>query len=125
VPARGGQELPCSKFTEDAIAQAISYLVECAAGAAPVDDPEVRRHWKGGAREVLLVVERSAGSGDRQDGIDLEWGGAVEGNPESGVRGALARAIVLGHGGSLARFASACNVAYVVCQPRRASGGLN
>lgn len=107
------------------LSQAISLLVECAASAAPVDDPEVRVHWKGGDGEVLLVVERSAGLDEAQVGIDLEWGGVLDGGSEDGVRSVVARAILLGHGGSLARFASPCAVAYVACLPRQHSERLN
>ncbi len=82
-------------------------------------------HWKGGAKDVVLVVERSAGPGDTREGIDLEWGADVDGEDESGVSAAVAMAILLRHGGSLARFASPRSVAYVAAVPRLPSQELN
>jgi phosphoserine phosphatase RsbU/P len=100
------------------LSQAISFLVECAAEAAPAEAPEVRLHWRGGAREILVVVERSPCPGDTPGGIDLEWGDAPAGPGEGGLRATVARAILLSHGGSLALFASPCAVAYVARLPR-------
>jgi signal transduction histidine kinase len=106
------------------LVQAISYLIECAAEAAP-EEPAVRVSWRGGPREIVLVVERAASGRDAGSGIDLEWGTAVGARPEHGVKAAVARRIVLGHGGTLARLATARAVAYVAVLPRRTPGELD
>lgn len=106
------------------LSQAISYLLECALGAAP-DASGVRLRWTGEPGEIVLVVERSAAPDDAENAMDVEWGATVGAGPEDGVKAAVARRIVVGHGGTLARFASSRSVAYVAALPRRGSRELD
>lgn len=106
------------------LSQAISYLVECALAASP-DESGVSLHWRGGPRHVVLAVERPAATDDTESGMDLEWGATVGAGPEDGIKAAVARKIVLGHGGTLARLAARSGVAYVAVLPRRAPHDLD
>lgn len=106
------------------LSQAVSYLVECALGADP-EESGVQVTWRGGPREIVLVVQRSASPRDAERGMDVGWGADVGAAPENGVKVAVARRIVLGHGGTLARFATSTAVAYVAVLPRQGVGDLD
>lgn len=103
------------------LSQALSYLLECALDAgAGEEEPAVRLRWTGGPRAVVVVVERGDAGDAGGSGMDLEWGAVAGAGPEGGVKAAVARRIVLGHGGVLARFAAPRTVAYVAVLPRGA-----
>lgn len=93
------------------LAQAISYLVELAGEVGARGDPVVLR-WRGDDDAVVLRVE--AGPGGVPSGIDPEWGDDVEG----GLKAFLARRIVLGHGGVLARFTASGSLTFAMVLPR-------
>jgi hypothetical protein len=106
------------------LSEAISYLLECALHAGP-EDTGVQLHSRGGPREIVLTIERSARTGEAKSGIDLEFGAAIGAGPEESVKAAVARRVILQHGGTLARFGTALSVAYVVLLPRRAPEDLD
>ncbi len=100
------------------LAHAVSHLLECAAAAAPPEAPEVRLHATDSGGDVRLVIERAMEPAGEEAGVDVEWG-ELDGAREGGVGAALARAVVVGHGGTLARFAAGGTVAYVAVLPRQ------
>jgi hypothetical protein len=106
------------------LSEAISYLLECGLHAGP-EDTGVQLHWRGGPREIVLTIERSARTSEAQSGIDLEFGAEIGAGPEESVKAAVARRVILQHGGTLARFGTARSVAYVVLLPRRAPEDLD
>lgn len=105
------------------LAEAISYLLECALHAAP-EDGGIRLRWTGGKRDVVLAVERPTRAGEAKAGIDLDFGARIGAGPEESVKVAVARRVVLQHGGTLARFGASRAVAYVVVLPRRSAEEL-
>jgi signal transduction histidine kinase len=106
------------------LSEAVSYLLECALHAGP-DDAGVALRWRGRPGEIVITIERSAGPGEARRGIDLEFGAAIGAGPEESVKAAVARRVILQHGGTLARFATGRSVAYVVLLPRRAPEDLD
>jgi K+-sensing histidine kinase KdpD len=113
---------PDGTWDPERLAQAVSYLLECALECGP-DGAPVRLAWSGAPAEVVLVVERPAAEGETDTGLDLEWGERVGGGPEDGVKAAVARRVVLAHGGTLARFAASGAIAYVAVLPRAPEDG--
>lgn len=107
------------EWDPERLSAAISLLLECAHDAALDDRGAVQLRWRGGPEDVVLTIERAASPGERS-GIDLELGAKFGLGPERGVKAAVARRVILGHGGTLARFATARAVAYVALLPRRA-----
>ncbi len=101
----------------DRLSGAISLLLECALESG-LADAGVQLRWRGGPGDVVLIIERAASPGE-QSGIDLEFGAGFGVGPERGVKAAVARRIIFGHGGTLARFATSRAVAYVALLPRR------
>jgi hypothetical protein len=97
------------------LAQAISYLVELAADAAP--GAPVALRWRGDDDEVVVRVE--VGRGEVPARIDPLWGSSLDGG-RGGLKALLSRSVVTGHGGVLARFASDDASAFVMALPRRA-----
>ncbi len=106
------------------LAHAVSHLLECAAAAAPPEAPEVRLHATDSGGDVRLVIERAMEPAGEEAGVDVEWGAELDGAREGGVGAALARSVIVGHGGTLARFAAGGTVAYVAVLPRRPPGEL-
>jgi hypothetical protein len=106
------------------LSEAISYLLECALHARP-EDSGIQLHWRGGPREVVLTIERSARTGEAKSGVDLEFGAAIGAGPEESVKAAVARRVILQHGGTLARFGTSRSVAYVAVVPRSAPADLD
>jgi hypothetical protein len=100
------------------LSEAVSYLVECALHANP-EGSGIEVRWRGAPREIVLTIERAARSGEAQTGIDLEFGAEVGAEPEESVKAAVARRVILQHGGTLARFGTSQTVAYVALLPRR------
>lgn len=114
VEGEGGAE---GDWDPERLSAAISLLLECALDAGQ-GDAAVQLRWRAGPEDVVLSIERAASPGE-QRGIDLEFGAEFGVGPERGVKAALARRVVLGHGGTLARFATSRAVAYVALLPRR------
>jgi signal transduction histidine kinase len=109
------------EWDPERLAQAISYLVEVAAESAPPSAP-VRLRWRSDADEVTIRVE--AGHGRIPSRIDAEWGEVLE-EREGGLKAFLARRIALGHGGTLARFATGGATTYIMVLPRNAPEDLD
>lgn len=118
------QEIACEgegsaegDWDPERLSGAISLLIECALDAG-LDGAGVQLRWRGGPEDVVLVVERTAVPGE-EPGIDLDFGSELGVGPERAVKAAVARRVILRHGGTLARFATSRAVAYVALLPRR------
>jgi hypothetical protein len=122
--ACGGEGDGAGVWDPERLSQAISYVLECALDAA-ADEDGLRLHWRGGTRDVVLTVTRSARPGEAQSGMDVDWGARIGAGPEDGVKTAVARRIVVQHGGTLARFGTSRAVAYVAVLPREAPEDLD
>jgi hypothetical protein len=109
------------EWDAERMAETISYLLECALHAAP-EDAGVRVRWRGDPGGISLTVERPARPGEPESGTDADFGARLGAGPEESVKMAVARHVVLGHGGALARFGSGRAVAYAAVLPRWPSG---
>jgi regulator of nucleoside diphosphate kinase len=108
------------EWDPDRLAQAISYLIELAAGHAP-PAAHVALRWRGDEDGVVVRVE--AGRRATPSRIAPARGEDLDDRPEGDVRPILARHVALAHGGALARLGADGAASFVMALPRRAPGG--